>query len=159
MRHWGDKNSPLNKAQTRAFDELSTPDDRYFLYLASLPFFIDSGSHAVVHAGVRPGIPLEKQSPDDLVELRTLGSDRTSREGTPWFEAYKGPATVFFGHWPAPQPRLARYAIGLDTGCVYGGQLTAYILESREFVSVSAAEDYDSSSPIPLSKSIKSVHN
>ena len=149
VRHWGDKTNPLNKAQAKAFQELNTKDDRYFLYLASLPFLINLGSHVVVHAGVRPGIPLDKQSSDDLVELRTLGEDRTSREGIPWYEAYEGPATVMFGHWPAPEPRLARHAIGLDTGCVYGGQLTAYVLETEEFFSVTAAESYDSSSSIP----------
>lgn len=148
VRHWRDKNSPLNKAQAKTFDELSTKDERYFRFLASLPFFMDLGSHVVVHAGVRPGIPLGKQSSDDLVELRTLGEDRTSREGTPWYEAYEDPATVLFGHWPAPQPRLATHAIGLDTGCVYGGQLTAYVLETGDFVSVTAARNYDSSSSI-----------
>ena len=148
VRHWGDKNSPLNKAQARAFNELQTQDDRYFLYLASLPFLINLGSHVVVHAGLRPGIPLEGQSLEDLVELRTLGEDRTARDGTPWYEAYEGPATVLFGHWPSPKPRLARHAIGLDTGCVYGGKLTAYVLESGEFVSVPAAENYDDSSSI-----------
>ncbi len=149
VRHWGDKKDPLNKAQAKAFQELNTKDDRYFLYLASLPFFIDLGSHVVVHAGVRPGIPLGKQSSDDLVELRTLGEDRTSREGDPWYKAYEGPATVIFGHWPAPQPRVAEHAIGLDTGCVYGFQLTAYVLETGEFVSVPAAASYDSSGSIP----------
>lgn len=148
VRHWRDQKSPLNQAQAKAFQELNTKDDRYFLYLASLPFFIDLGSHVVVHAGVRPGIRLEKQSSDDLVELRTLGEDRTSREGTPWYEIYEGRATVMFGHWPTPEPRLEKHAIGLDTGCVYGGQLTAYVLETREFVSVTAAESYNRSSSI-----------
>lgn len=143
VRHWGDNKIPLNKAQANAFQELNTKDDRYFLYLASLPFFIDLNSHVVVHAGVRPGIPLQKQSSDDLVELRTLGEDRTKREGTPWYEAYEGPAKVLFGHWPAPQPRVAKHAIGLDTGCVYGGHLTAFVLETGEFVGVMAAKNYD----------------
>lgn len=149
VRHWENKDNPLIQAQSRAFKELQTQDDRHFLYLASLPFFIDLGSHVVVHAGVRPGVPLESQSIDDLVKLRTLGEDRTSREGTPWYEVYEGPATVLFGHWPSSQPRLATHAIGLDTGCVYGGQLTAYVLETGEFASVGAAENYDSSSSIP----------
>ena len=144
VRHWGDKKTPLNKAQAKAFKELNTKDDRYFLFLASLPFYIDLDSHVVVHAGVRPAIPLQKQSSDDLVELRTLGEDRTAREGTPWYEAYEGPTKVMFGHWPAPQPRVAKHAIGLDTGCVYGGHLTAYVLETGEFVAVTAAENYDS---------------
>ena len=159
VRHWSDRSEHLNKAQRQAFDELQTAGERYFRQLASLPFFIDLGSHAVVHAGVRPGIPLENQSPDDLVELRTLGSDRTSREGTPWWEAYEGPQTILFGHWPTSGPRLGKNSIGLDTGCVYGYQLTCYILETGEFVNVQAAQAYDSSRSIPLASSIKSVHD
>jgi len=93
----------------------------------------------VVHAGVRPGVPLHEQSAEDLLELRTLGKKkRTSRKGVPWYEVYDGEKIVLFGHWPAPEPRLARRAIGLDTGCVYGNRLTAYIIETGELVSVAA---------------------
>jgi hypothetical protein len=40
--------------------------------LVSLPSYIDLGTHIVIHAGLRPDIPLNQQSLDDLVELRTL---------------------------------------------------------------------------------------
>jgi hypothetical protein len=55
---------------------------------------------------------------------------------------YEGEKIALFGHWPASQPRRGRHAIGLDTGCVYGYQLTAYIIESDEFVSVPARRAY-----------------
>ena len=97
----------------------------------------------MVHAGIRPGVPLDEQSAEDLTELRTLGEDRTSRKGDPWFEAYDSAKTVLFGHWPSPQPIRAAKAIGLDTGCVYGNRLTAYIIESDQFVSVGALQAYD----------------
>lgn len=145
VRHWGDPTHHLNKAQSETFSELQTDDDRYFLYLASLPYFIELNSHAVVHAGVRPDIPLEKQNTDDFVELRTLGPDRTSREGTPWYEVYEGPPTVLYGHWPVRQPRVTRHSIGIDTGCVYGGELTSYTLETGQILSVRAAKEYDDS--------------
>lgn len=144
VRHWGDPTSHLNKAQQETFAELQTKDDRYFLFLASLPYFIDLESHVVVHAGMRPGISLEKQNPDDLVELRTLDGDRTAREGTPWFAVYEGPPTVLYGHWPAYEPRINKHAIGLDTGCVYGTELTCYTLETGELLSVRAARAYSS---------------
>jgi hypothetical protein len=107
-----------------------------------LPFTIDLGSHLIVHAGVRPGVALDAQSPEDLTELRTLGEDRTSREGVSWYEVYDGEKTVLFGHWPALEPRRATRAKGLDTGCVYGNRLTAYILETGEFLSVGARRAY-----------------
>jgi serine/threonine protein phosphatase 1 len=50
---------------------------------------------------------------------------------------------VLFGHWPAKEPRRGPKAIGLDTGCVYGYQLTAYIIDTDEFVSVDAKKAYD----------------
>jgi hypothetical protein len=103
---------------------------------------IDLGSHLVVHAGVRPGVPLDAQAADDLTALRTLGADRTSREGTPWYEAYRGEQTVLFGHWPASAPRRGPCAIGLDTGCVYGYELTAYVVETGDFISVKARKAY-----------------
>ncbi len=107
---------------------------------------IDLGSHAVVHAGVRPGIALSQQSPNDLMELRTLGADRTSREGIPWYEVYDDTKVILFGHWPYPKPRIAKRAIGLDTGCVYGHRLTGYVVETGEFIDVPAREAYDPAS-------------
>ena len=142
VRHWRGENVSLKASQAAVLAELQVPDDRYLRYLASLPLLINLDSHVVVHAGVRPGVPLDQQSADDLIELRTLGEDRTSRKGTPWYEVYEGPPTALFGHWPAPQPRVFSHAIGIDTGCVYGGQLTAYVLETGEFFSVSAAAAY-----------------
>jgi diadenosine tetraphosphatase ApaH/serine/threonine PP2A family protein phosphatase len=41
---------------------------------------------------------------------------------------------LLFGHWPAREPRRGKKAIGLDTGCVYGYNLTAYIIETDQFV-------------------------
>ena len=92
---------------------------------------------------MRPGVPLEEQTIEDLTELRTLGPDRTERTGLTWFAMYNGPQTVLFGHWPSATPRRASHATGLDTGCVYGFQLTAYILESAEFVQVQARRVYE----------------
>lgn len=147
IKHWHTKQTSLTSAQEKTYKEVQTSDDRYLLYLASLPFYLDLKTHVVVHAGLRPGVALEKQAEDDLVELRTLGADRTSREGTPWYELYKDPAVAIFGHWPAPEPRISNRAIGLDTGCVYGGKLTAYVIETGEFFTVSAARAYDNSRP------------
>ena len=68
----------------------------------------------------------------------------TSREGTAWYEVYDGDRIALFGHWPTWPPRRGPRAIGLDTGCVYGYRLTAYVVESGEFFSVPALRAYDS---------------
>ena len=143
LRLWQGQKLEFTGAQKKAGSELQFDREKYSSYLGSLPLMIDLGSHLVIHAGLRPGVPLHEQDADDLLELRTLGKKkRTSRKGTPWYEMYAGEKVVLFGHWPAPQPRLGPCAIGLDTGCVYGHRLSAYIVETGELVSVPALLPY-----------------
>ena len=142
LRYWRGESKSLKEAQERTRRELEAGRERFAAYLASLPYFIDLGAHVVVHAGLRPGVPLHEQSPADLTELRTLGPDRKSRDGTPWYEVYDGEQTALFGHWPAAELRRGPKAIGLDTGCVYGYTLTAYVAETGEVFSVQALRQY-----------------
>jgi len=144
-RHWYGEDVELKAAQKEAHKELKGEKDAYMQFLSSLPFTIDLDTHLVVHAGLRPNVELHSQTTGDLTRLRTLGPDRESDEGTPWYYVYNGEKTVLFGHWPAKEPRRGPKAIGLDTGCVYGYQLTAYIIESDEFVNVDAKKAYDAS--------------
>ena len=132
----------LNKDQRTVLKQLGPAPERYAEFLRSLPFTIDLGSHLVVHAGLRPGVPLEQQMASDMTEIRTMGADPPKRRGLPWYAVYRGPQTILFGHWPARQPRRAAAAIGLDTGCVYGNQLTAFIIETDELISVPARDKY-----------------
>jgi hypothetical protein len=65
------------------------------------------------------------------MRVRTLQRDgrASSREGAVlWGARYAGPPHVVFGHNAAPGLQLHRWATGLDTGCVYGGRLTAMVL-------------------------------
>lgn len=143
LRHWLREQKSHKRVHKRTRKELKPERARYLAYLASLPPMIDLGTHLVVHAGLRPGVPLSEQAIEDLTELRTLGVDRTSREGLPWYEVYEGRQIILFGHWPSAEPRRGRRALGLDTGCVYGYKLTAYIVETDEFISVPARRAYD----------------
>lgn len=142
-RRWNGENVELKPSQKETHKELKADKDRYAPFLNSLPFTIDLGTHLVVHAGLRPNIELHSQTTGDLTRLRTLGPDRESDEGTPWYHVYYGEKVVLFGHWPAPEPRRGKKAIGLDTGCVYGYRLTAYVIETDEIKSVVARRPYD----------------
>jgi hypothetical protein len=142
-RRWNGEDIDLKPAQKEVHRELKAEKDAYTSFLNRLPFVIDLGTHLVVHAGLRPNVELYSQTTGDLTRLRTLGPDRESYEGTPWYHVYFGDKTVLFGHWPAAEPRRGKKAIGLDTGCVYGYNLTAYIIETNEFVSVPALRAYN----------------
>jgi hypothetical protein len=142
-RRWNGEKLKLKSSQKPTHKELKKEKEHYVSYLNSLPFMIDLDKHLVVHAGLRPGVALHSQTTEDLTELRSLGPDRASRNGTPWYEVYDGEKVVLFGHWPASEPRRGPKAIGLDTGCVYGRRLTAYIIETEKFESVPARRAYD----------------
>lgn len=113
-------------------------DDDDWRLLASLPLWIDLPDHEVrvVHAGVLPGRPVETTDPRILLHLRTLRDDGSPSErrdeGRPWGLFYQGPPHVCFGHNALREPQLHPWATGLDTGCVYGGSLTALVLDEGE---------------------------
>ncbi len=144
-RKWNGEDVELNSTQKETHKELKAEKDSYASFFNRMPFTIDLGTHLVVHAGLRPNVELYSQTTSDLTRIRTLGADRESDEGTPWYHVYYGEKIVLFGHWPSPEPRRGKKAIGLDTGCVYGYNLTGYIIEEDEFVTVKAKRPYDES--------------
>lgn len=144
-RNWNGENIELKKGHKEINKKLKKKRDLYLTFLNTLPFMIDLDTHLVVHAGLRPNVELHSQTTGDLTRIRVLGPDRESEDGTPWYHVYNGEKIVLFGHWPAAEPRRGPKAIGLDTGCVYGYSLTAYIIETDEFVSVKAKKAYDES--------------
>ncbi|MGX7680088.1 polynucleotide kinase-phosphatase [Jatrophihabitans sp. DSM 45814] len=70
----------------------------------------------------------------------------------PWAQEYRGKAMVLYGHTPVPAPEWINNTLCLDTGCVFGGRLTALRYPERELVSVPAAEVYyKPAKPFPTS--------
>ena len=100
----------------------------------------------VVHAGLLPNVSLEDQNASTMTTIRYLISVDESAEGKGSRQniakAWKGPEEVIFGHDAKQGLQIEEHAIGLDTGCVYGKQLTGIILPQKEFVSVDALEEY-----------------
>jgi predicted phosphodiesterase len=123
--------------------------------LAGLPLFLRLPEHEVivVHGGFVPGVALEEQPPDLLMNMRTLRPDgtgsRRADEGELWGARFQGPELAVFGHHALAGLQRHKHAIGLDTGCVYGGRLTAYVLPDDRLFSVSARAVYSQADSEP----------
>lgn len=111
------KRGKLYACLPRALRELVPKAHRSFL--ARLPLYYTAGDYYFCHAGVRPGVGLGEQAEEDLLWIRDafLQSERDHGK------------VVVHGHTPAWEPELQANRIGIDTGAVYGGQLTALALE------------------------------
>lgn len=120
-------------------------------WLSQLPFTltIPSLNICVVHAGLLPSVSLQQQPLDCMLHVRNLSYDsslsqwvwhKKAAEGAePWASVWKGPEHVYFGHDAIRRLQQYPNATGLDTGCVYGGQLTAVLpLEGGKIVQVDA---------------------
>lgn len=112
-------------------------------YIESLPVVISFGDSFLVHGGVDTRMPLDEQGIERLLNTRAIPPEN-GYDGPFWFDYWEGPERVFFGHTPLDAPVVTDHAVGLDTGCVYGGSLTAYDYHADEVVAVPAFETYES---------------
>jgi hypothetical protein len=109
-------------------------DDDGWDYIERMPSWIDVPEQklCIVHAGLLPGVALAKQPERVLMYVRNLSKDgeplERRGEGEPWAKRYRGPPHVVYGHNALPKVQLYPWASGIDTGCVYGGKLTALCL-------------------------------
>ncbi|MDZ5812610.1 metallophosphoesterase family protein [Halorubrum sp. AD140] len=118
----------------KSLDPLSDED---LAWIESLPVAITMGENLVVHGGVDPRKPLAEHTIDDLENTRSLAPGG-SYDPPYWYEEHAGPPRVFFGHTVLEEPFVSEWAVGLDTGCVYGGTLSAYDLRAETITAVPA---------------------
>ncbi len=91
------------------------------------------------------GVPVEKQARENLLHMRSITADgRPSKriEGAPWAALWTGPEHAVFGHDAIRALQKHPHATGLDTGCVYGRELTGLLLPAHQLVSVPARRAY-----------------
>lgn len=107
---------------------------------------VDDGKLVVSHAGLRQDM---HGGASKAVRSFAMYGDTTGETDEyglpvryPWAREYRGKAMVVYGHTPVPTPEWINNTICLDTGCVFGGSLTALRYPERELVSVPAAQMY-----------------
>jgi serine/threonine protein phosphatase 1 len=94
----------------------------HLAFYTSLRLHVSVGDYLFVHAGIRPGVPLDAQDETDLIWIRHEFLDATGPFGP----------VVVHGHTPVDAPVVTPNRIGIDTGAVFSGRLTALRLQNGE---------------------------
>jgi len=145
-------------------DTISKITENELKYLDSLPYFLKISNLTVVHGGLMPDTVLDENldnsTKKQITLLRYLNRDLApipwdDFEGRYkfWSELYEGhEGFVVYGHHPFDEPKIDKFAVGIDTGCVYGGKLTAIKFPVKksgkvktkkyQLISVDAEKDY-----------------
>lgn len=110
-------------------------------WLQQFPYYIEEDDFIVIHAGLQPSVELAEQNTRVMTTIRTwdgVGHDLNDSSHPPWWKLYTGKKIVVYGHWAMQGLKVEANSIGLDTGCVYGQQLTAVVMPEKKIVQVQA---------------------
>lgn len=88
-------------------------------FLRGLPYSLSFGDFFFCHAGIRPGVPLDRQEPRDLIWIRDVFLD----------DPRLHPKVVVHGHTPAPEPEIRANRVNVDTGAYQSNRLTALVVD------------------------------
>ena len=152
MRWLSGKNVQPKHGLQASIDQLSLETqefrDKVRKFLDSLisHYVFDGGKLVVAHAGLKES--MQGRGSGAVREFCLYGetTGEIDEFGLPvrynWASEYKGNAAVVYGHTPVPQAQWLNNTIDIDTGCVFGGSLTALRYPERELIEVKAAKVY-----------------
>ena len=146
------RNVQVTHGLERTLAQLEAEDDRFrreveqFCSGLVSHYVLDGGALVVAHAGLKESLQGRSSARVRAFALYGETTGETDQFGLPvrypWATDYRGRATVLYGHTPVPAPEWVNDTLCLDTGCVFGGRLTALRYPERELVSVAARQTY-----------------
>ena len=117
-----------------------------FLYGLTSHYIFDNGKLVVAHAGIKEEMQGRASAAVRAFCLYGETTGETDEFGLPvrynWAKEYRGNARVVYGHTPVPQAEWLNKTINIDTGCVFGGKLTALRYPEEELISVKSKKIY-----------------
>jgi predicted phosphodiesterase len=148
------KRSILKNYDIPTFKALTEDDWRF---LEAMPKFLYDATidTVIVHGGFLPNIPWQTQDLETITSIQVIDKKgkpakrSDNPDAPPWADAWSGAPFVIYGHTPRPNVLERPGSIGIDTGCVYGGHLTAYCIEDKSLVQVRAKTAYAHSNRLP----------
>lgn len=135
---------PITSNQTETLYDKKDTD----LIIAKATPFNPNANIIVVHAALKPGVPLREQSKKMMTRARNITLDgnlveESVPDSAPWVSKWTDEHShVVFGHDAVRGLQINPYSTGLDTGCCYGGLLSALVLPDWEILSIRAKEMY-----------------
>ncbi|MFO0825445.1 MAG: metallophosphoesterase, partial [Gemmataceae bacterium] len=155
----GTPNMKLTHGLAQSVEQLEkeTPEfrERVREFITKLPthLVLDGGKLVVAHAGLTAEMHGRVSGKVRAFALYGDTTGESDELGLPvrrnWAANYRGRATVVYGHTPTPTPTWENRCICIDTGCVFGGALTALRYPGSELVSVPALKAYAESKRMP----------
>lgn len=142
----------VNHGLERTLEQLESESDAFKAQVAEFidglvsHYILDDGNLAVAHAGIKQ--PYQGRGSGAVRDFCLYGetTGETDSYGLPvrynWASEYRGKAMVVYGHTPTTVAEWENRTICIDTGCVFGGELTALRYPERELVSVKARKVY-----------------
>lgn len=124
------------------------PEDWAYLESMRLTYEEAELNTVFVHGGFLPSEPWQKQGADVVTRIQVVDKEGRPRkradqpDAPPWADLWGGPPFVVYGHTPRSEIYKLKWSIGIDTGCVQGGYLSAYILPERRITQVKARQRY-----------------
>jgi len=109
-------------------------------------FVLDQGNLVIAHAGLKE--EFHGRSSGQVRSFCLFGDTTGEKDENgfpvrlPWADNYKGKALVVYGHTPIAEVQSINNTVCIDTGCVFGGKLTAFRYPEKEIVQVKAKEEY-----------------
>jgi protein phosphatase len=146
------KKTTITNGMQESLDQLQNEDaafiERIVTFIDSLPnhYTFDDGKLVVAHAGLCENLHGKQSGAARAFATFGAVTNKLDSDGfpirLPWFNDYKGHAMVVYGHTVVLEPLWINNTVDIDTGCVFGGKLTALRYPEKELVYVKAKAVY-----------------